>query len=514
MRSSVSSFYLVGLFDLWVGIRTLAVTSIGAYCIAQYVQGPFMPWIGFVFLMGHLSVNQLARQFVNDPGVVDITGAQMVLVMKLTAFCWNVADGRLLEADLSDFQKERAIRQLPSLLDFAGYVLFFPSLFAGPAFDYVDYRRWIETTMFEVPFGVDPTKKAPTRKKRKIPRSGTPATWKAATGIFWILLFLRLSGSYYPDLFTGNQYMQYGFVHRVFMLHMLGVTTRLKYYGVWSLTEGACILSGLGYKGVDPITGKVSWDRLQNVNPWGVESAQNSRAYLGNWNINTNNWLRNYIYLRVTPKGKKPGFRASMATFVTSALWHGFYPGYYLTFVLASFVQTVAKSQLFHILPSCLTADFEIDFRRYFRPFFLEPMTSQPTSAKIYYDIFSYVVTQLAFSFTTAPFVLLTLPASFLVWTRVYFYAIIGTALSTAFFASPAKVRLIKMLNERSGNVGPKLPRTRSQESLASKEPVLGLPPNPQKDLGKVVKEVKAEMEARQRKGISRLETAPAAPSK
>jgi hypothetical protein len=101
----------------------------------------------------------------------------------------------------------------------------------------------------------------------------------------------------------------------------------------------------MGYQGVDPKTGKVRWDKLNNVNPWGIEFAQNSRAYLENWNKNTNNWLRNYMYLRVTPKGKKPGFRASLATFVTSAFWHGFYPGYYLTFVLGAFIQTVAKSQ-------------------------------------------------------------------------------------------------------------------------------------------------------------------------
>jgi lysophospholipid acyltransferase len=303
-----------------------------------------MPWIGFVFQMGLLSANQITRQFANDPDVLDITGAQMVLVMKLTAFCWNVADGRQPAKDLSDFQKERAIQKLPGLLDYAGYVLFFPSLFGGPMFDYVDYRRWIETTMFEVPAGVDPSKRAPTRKKRKIPRSGTPAAWKAAAGVFWIGTFLGLSGIYYPKLLTGDEYMTYGFAHRVFILHMLGFTSRTKYYGVWALTEGACILSGMGYNGVDPVTGKVSWDRLRNVSPWGVETAQNTRAYLGSWNINTNNWLRNYVYLRVTPRGKKPGFRASMATFVTSAFWHGFYPGYYLTFVLASFIQTAAKS--------------------------------------------------------------------------------------------------------------------------------------------------------------------------
>ncbi len=70
----VSLFYLVGLFDLWEGIRTLLISSVGAYVIAAYVKGPFMPWIGFVFLMGHMSINQMIRQFADSPEKVDITG--------------------------------------------------------------------------------------------------------------------------------------------------------------------------------------------------------------------------------------------------------------------------------------------------------------------------------------------------------------------------------------------------------------------------------------------------------
>jgi lysophospholipid acyltransferase len=120
---------------------------------------------------------------------------------------------------------------------------------------------------------------------------------------------------------------------------------------------------------------------------------------------------------------------------------------------------------------------------------------------KIYYDIASYLTTQLAFSFTTAPFVTLTLGASFLVWSRVYFYAIIGTALVAAFFASPAKAFLVKKLNKRSGAAGPKLQRNQSQESLAAKEPLLGLPPNPEQDFEELIQEVKAEIESRQRAG-------------
>ncbi len=297
--------------------------------------------------MGHLSINQIDRQIRGEPGVVDITGAQMVMVMKLSGFLWNVQDGKLPASELSAHQNEGALRNLPGILDYAAWVLFFPSLFGGPAFDYIDYQKWITCTMFEVPKDIDEKSKPRTKKNRKIPRSGTPAAWKAAAGAVWIFLFLKFSSFVYPDVFTGPRFLQFGFFKRMWFVYLLGFTTRLKYYGVWSLTEGACILTGLGYNGIDPVTHRVSWDRLQNVNPWGLECAQNSRAYLGNWNMNTNNWLRNYIYLRVTPKGKKPGFRASLATFTTSAFWHGFYPGYYLTFVTASLLQTVAKSKVF-----------------------------------------------------------------------------------------------------------------------------------------------------------------------
>lgn len=71
---SVSLFYLIGLFDLWSGIRTILISSVGAYMIAYHFQGPFMPWIGFVFVMGHMSVNHIYRQFANMPDKVDITG--------------------------------------------------------------------------------------------------------------------------------------------------------------------------------------------------------------------------------------------------------------------------------------------------------------------------------------------------------------------------------------------------------------------------------------------------------
>ncbi|PYI10851.1 MBOAT family protein [Aspergillus sclerotiicarbonarius CBS 121057] len=476
---AVSLFYIVGLFDLWDGLRTLFYSAAGTYLIAYYIDGSLMPWIGFIFLMGHMSISHIYRQIVNDPQSVDITGAQMVLVMKLSSFCWNVHDGRLPQSQLSDPQKYAAITQFPSILDYTGYVLFFPALFGGPSFEYVDYRRWLDTTLFEIPPGTDPSKVPPTRKKRKIPRSGTPATKKALIGLGWIFAFLQLGSYYNQEAILSGRYMEYSFPRRVWIMHMVGLTARLKYYGVWSLTEGACILSGLGYNGFDPKSGKVFWNRLENIDPWKLETAQNSHGYLGSWNKNTNHWLRNYVYLRVTPRGKKPGFRASLATFATSAFWHGFYPGYYLTFILGSFIQTGAKN-----------------FRRYVRPFFLTPDGSKPTPYKRYYDVVSWVTTQLTMSFTVMPFIFLSFSTSIGVWRNVYFYGIVGNILSLAFFASPAKGILIQKLKSRNR---PHV--TRSISSDALQQPTLGLPSDAVQAFDEAVQEIRSEIESRRRRG-------------
>jgi len=41
----IALFYLVGLFDLWSGLLLIVFDAVGAYCIAKYIQGPYMPWV-------------------------------------------------------------------------------------------------------------------------------------------------------------------------------------------------------------------------------------------------------------------------------------------------------------------------------------------------------------------------------------------------------------------------------------------------------------------------------------
>lgn len=128
----------------------------------------------------------------------------------------------------------------------------------------------------------------------------------------------------------------------------------------------------------------------------------------------------------------------------------------------------------------------------------MSPDGSKPTSNKIYYDIFSWFITQVAFAFTVSPFITLYFGASIKVWSRVYFYAIIGVILSFAFLQSPGKPWLQSQVKRRTGVAKPEMARIKSVERM----PTLGMPDDPEKEIDEIVREVKAEIERRKKEGI------------
>jgi lysophospholipid acyltransferase len=135
------------------------------------------------------------------------------------------------------------------------------------------------------------------------------------------------------------------------------------------------------------------------------------------------------------------------------------------------------------------------DSRRLLRPFFLTA-DGKPTPQKRYYDILTWLVTQLAFSFTTAPFIVLTIHDSMLVWSRVYFYCPIGVALCSLFLASPGKAWLAKKAKAHAGGgARPGLNRSESAESLQGA--TLGVPSEPGQEFDEMVDEIMEEVKVR-----------------
>lgn len=132
------------------------------------------------------------------------------------------------------------------------------------------------------------------------------------------------------DFLKNTSYIYY-FIYLNITINLI----RGRYYFAWYLTSGACIMGCLGYE-EDPKTGKGSWDNIINVDLFKVELSTSIRDITRYWNIGTQNWLSHYVYSR--------NRNSMIAVYITSAIWHGFYMGYFVFFITVGIAQYVERS--------------------------------------------------------------------------------------------------------------------------------------------------------------------------
>lgn len=147
---------------------------------------------------------------------MEVTTPQMVLVMKLTTFAWNVHDGRcptevrtphhhtfviidLPMQELDKFQLERRVtdQKFPSLLAFLGYTFYFPGFIVGPYLEYTEYDALVTEKLFK---SATPPKhlQDPSFVQSRLLPSGRKRVgyFKLATGLAYLLLFVTLNGRF------------------------------------------------------------------------------------------------------------------------------------------------------------------------------------------------------------------------------------------------------------------------------------------------------------------------------
>jgi lysophospholipid acyltransferase len=128
-------------------------------------------------------------------------------------------------------------------------------------------------------------------------------------------LIIELAYSRFAVSSSGPNTMRSGHLQRY-----VAVILFFEYVIIVASFQGASILTGLGFTGYTS-SGASLWEGAANVDIMNIEFAPNFKVLLDSWNMKTNVWLRECMYKRVTPKGKKGGFRESMLTFATSAFW-------------------------------------------------------------------------------------------------------------------------------------------------------------------------------------------------
>eukprot|EP01012_Entosiphon_sulcatum_P031119 TRINITY_DN3885_c0_g1_i1.p1 TRINITY_DN3885_c0_g1~~TRINITY_DN3885_c0_g1_i1.p1 ORF type:complete len:493 (-),score=109.07 TRINITY_DN3885_c0_g1_i1:67-1545(-) len=418
---------------LWFGVLSYGwgllhsiLSTLAAYAVLRVNPAKQAHRVVFVLLLGHLLLSHLYNMVTAYMSWnVDFTAAQLIILAKVTQTAFSIYDGRRKEEDLFPEEREDRITEFPTLLEFASYIFFFPSFLVGPAFTFNQFRSYV--------------------RRPSTPPSLVP-TAKKLLQVAVTYVGMHLSGRNPITYCLTDAFVQdHPLWWRVGYMWLSVVLYRFKYYLCWLLAEAGCIACGLAYNGkVDPAAGATAtgatastatgpaekerdslgawrflscyvdgdgnrWDLTKNVDVLNAELAQNVKGMTDNWNIHVGRWLRVYVYQRMCKNNKsKPPPYAVLVTQLTSALWHGFYPGYYTFFVSCSLLTSVARLSRRHIRPLFLGNKFR----------------------KAVYDFLSFVCTGAGLNTIGIAFCLLDAKLGFTAWRNIGFVThIIGFVL-------------------------------------------------------------------------------------
>ncbi|XP_025049281.1 lysophospholipid acyltransferase 5 isoform X2 [Alligator sinensis] len=227
---------------------------------------------------------------------------------------------------LTPEQQRFAVRGVPTLLEVSGFSYFYGAFMVGPQFSMTDYQKLARGEMTDVP--------------GQRPNSFVPALKRLTLGLICLVIYTLLSPYVSDEYFLSDKFLEQSFWFRCFYMLVWGKVVLYKYVTCWLVTEGVCILIGLGYNGQDE-NGKPKWDACANMKVWLYETTPLFTGTIASFNINTNAWVARYIFKRLKFLGNKLLSQALALFFL--AIWHGLHSGYLVCFQMELLIVIVEK---------------------------------------------------------------------------------------------------------------------------------------------------------------------------
>ncbi len=400
-RGRYLSGAILGMFILaysyGFGSLFCVVLALACYVLlAAHV--PHSAALTWIFSMGFLCYLQW-QKYVDtfDGWALDYVGPLMVFVQKITMLAHNLNDGRRMAKGqkLRPRQESYALSSLPKISEYLAYIFFFPSVMFGPSFEYKDYNEYIHRpTQREL--------RAKTKDGSIMPRENRirAVVRYGATGALFVPLALYSFNGFPAEFMLQPAFMSMPLYKRALYGKAVASLFRIKYYFAWIMADAFCAAAGFG---LHEVNGKMVYGRYSNVHILKLEFATSVFQSTTSWNRGTNRWLKYYVYERVT-------YLKSMRTVLTylvSALWHGFYPGYYCFFV-GLCVGTIAHRAQ----------------RKVIRPIVL----AMPEAVQVVYNIIGIICTTSFIDFCEIGFVMMTLGKVHTAWSTLYYAPLVGAA--------------------------------------------------------------------------------------
>ncbi|XP_051818637.1 lysophospholipid acyltransferase 5 [Antechinus flavipes] len=278
----------------------------------------------FFFQMAYL----LAGYYYTATDNYDIkwTMPHCVLTLKLIGLAVDYYDGGRDWNSLSVEQQKYAILRVPSFLEIAGFSYFYGGFLVGPQFSMNNYMKLVQGQMTNVP--------------GKKPNSILPALKRLSLGLFYLVGYTLLSPYITEDYLLTQEYKNSPFWFRCLYMLVWGKFVLYKYVTCWLVTEGVCILTGLGFNGWDE-KGHPLWDACANMKVWLFETTPRFTGTIASFNINTNAWVARYFFKRLKFLGNKVVSQGLSLLFL--ALWHGLHSGYLICFQMEFLIVIVER---------------------------------------------------------------------------------------------------------------------------------------------------------------------------
>lgn len=314
------------------GINTLHTVfgTIASYLFVYYLGRKVSPFYLLVASLIHLSYLNIYRMIIDFGGwmIDDVSTIHMIMVAKYSSFAFSYSDGdKDPETIKSKHHKELRIEKMPSFLEYSSYIYFYPTCIVGPFIEYMDFINFIDQ------------KGCYSNLKNKLNYIFSQGFQKLFIAIMFIVFFSVFGGVYPMTPVSTPEFREIypKWWMRIIYMYVCGPVARSKYYIAWTLTYSSLIFSGMAYgetvskDKIIPNVEKGSYGSLI-YNEFGMDP----RLKMIYWNMSIHIWLKYNVYTRVLASERFKDNRA-MASFITyafSSVWHGFYPSYYISFLM------------------------------------------------------------------------------------------------------------------------------------------------------------------------------------
>ncbi|XP_032093115.1 lysophospholipid acyltransferase 7-like [Thamnophis elegans] len=283
------------------------------------------------------------------PQITHLTkSVQLLLTLKMVSIANEVQEFiQVKEQEVTSDVKSPAIgviSEIPGLPEILCYSYCYVGLMTGLFYRYRTYHDWLnQPNPSEIP-------------------TWKPLLYRLMMMPVFATTFLAVSYIWPPEYVENAAFYEKGICFRLFYMMPVSFVFRLRNYVTWYGAESACITAGLGayptcassesgrgptveYESLiqlaDGEASSVAYDyrTIQNIDPYGTEFCTKVKDGILCWNMTVQWWLHQYTYKNVAFLPRLLRYSWTMGI---SAYWHGFRPGYHLSF---------------HTIPLCLLAE-------------------------------------------------------------------------------------------------------------------------------------------------------------